>query len=112
MSLLQRLCDLRFQKPTAAEEVDRKKQSVSESSATFADETLKQKLQIIFREEQREKFVPEEYNVTLSSLLGSRALNKSEEQDILLLRKTLDNHEIEVKMSGILLELIDTPFEC
>ncbi len=109
MSLLQRLCDLRFQKPTAAEEVDRKKQPISESSETFADETLKQKLQIIFREEQREEFVPEEYNVTLSSLLGSRTLNKSEEQDILLLRKTLDNHEIEVKMSGILLELIDTP---
>ncbi len=108
IELLQRLSDLRLQKLTT-KEAEGEKQPVSKSSTVLADEAFKQKLYVIFREEQREKFVQETYNAALSSLLSSRMLSKSEEQDFLLFRKTLDNHEIEVKMSGILLELIDTP---
>lgn len=108
INLLQRLNNLRFIETIDSKDARRGKHGVFESSKVPADEALKQKLQVIFREEQPEMFVPEEYNATLSSLLSTRTLSKSEEQDILLLRKTLDNHEIEVKMSGILLELIDT----
>lgn len=108
MVLLQRLSDLRSQKPTN-KQAGRENHAVSESSPVLADEALKQTIHLIFREEQREEFVPEKYSAALSSLLSSWTLSKSEEQDISLFKKTLDNHEIEVKMSSILLELIDTP---
>ncbi len=111
MGLLQRLGDLRFMQKSSVEGAGRKEHAAPESATVLADEALRQKLQVIFGEEQHEKFVPEEYNATLSSLLDSRTLGKSEKQDIHLLRKTLEEHRLEVKMSRILLELIDVPLE-
>ncbi len=111
MRLLKRLGDLRLQQPSTVERAGVKVLAAAESATVLADESLKQKLQVIFWEEQYEKFVPEEYNAALSALLTSRTLNKSEEQDIQLVKKTLDDHEIEVNMSHILLEMLDAP-EC
>ncbi len=109
MGLLRRLNDVRSSQTLAAEGAERKEHAAPENATVLADEALKQKLQVIFQEEQHEKFVPEEYNATLHSLLDSRTLSKSEEQDIQRLRNTLEDHGVEVKMSHILLELIDAP---
>lgn len=107
MGLLQRLGETRAIRLPAAGSEPEKGADVPENATVLADERLREKLQVIFQEEHHDKFVPDEYNATLQSLLANREFTKSEERDILALRATLAEHGVEVKVSNIILELLD-----
>ncbi|HSW63296.1 MAG TPA: hypothetical protein VLH56_08305 [Dissulfurispiraceae bacterium] len=111
MGILQRLGETRAIQFSAVLTEPAKGTDIPENATVLADERLREKLQVIFREEHHDKFVPEEYNATLQSLLASRAITKSDEQEILRLRLTLAEHGVEVKISNIILELLDMSFE-
>jgi hypothetical protein len=74
---------------------------------------LGEKLRIIFREEERDEFVPEEYQKTLRAITSSDGISIPELEDIEELRRTLLSHSVETQICRIILEIMrEPPEEC
>lgn len=78
----------------------------AEAADAVAD-SLQRKLRVIFQEEDLEKLVPEKDYQALHSLLDSDTLSPQEEQEIVELKKTFEDRWVEIKISHIILELLD-----
>ncbi|HMK43483.1 MAG TPA: hypothetical protein VK445_05045, partial [Dissulfurispiraceae bacterium] len=79
----------------------------SQLAESLLDNESLERMQVVFQEEDRDKFVPQEYDETLRDLLESVKQSSPDEDDIEQLRTGLLEHSIDVKMSAIILEIID-----
>ncbi len=67
---------------------------------------VENKLQVIFREEESESFVPEGYQELLREIVVSESLSSRELDEIGLLKDTLSGHCVETQVSSVILELL------
>jgi hypothetical protein len=72
---------------------------------------LKHKLQMAFREDKKDKFISDECHDTLQAMLAGGVVGHAEENEIEDLVKTLSDHELEVQISNIIIELLGVPAE-
>ncbi len=78
----------------------------TEAADAVAD-SLQRKLRVIFQEEDLGKLVSEKDYQALHSLLDSDTLSSQEEQEIVELKNTFEDRWLEIKISHIILELLD-----
>jgi HEAT repeats len=80
----------------------------SEAALTEAEETgqeLKEKLSIIFREDETETLVPKSYQNTLQSIIAAEKITGLDLEEIEALKKSLDSHSVDIQISSIILEI-------
>lgn len=73
---------------------------------------MDQRLAVLLREEDSlDRFVPGEYQEALRAMAEEGDVSHPDEQEIADLRKTLEEHGVDVSFSHIILELLDYPFD-
>ena len=101
ISLLQRLSK------DATAERDGKTTSTLISEKEY--EHLGQKLRIIFREEERDEFVPLAYQQTLRAITSMNGISMPELEEIEEERQTLLSHFVETQFCRVILEIMQAP---
>jgi hypothetical protein len=75
----------------------------------------RERMHTILREQAIELYVPSDYQSKLNALVASQQIPKLQSDEIEPLLATIDSHQVESRISAILLELIasdDDPDEC
>ncbi|GAM09501.1 hypothetical protein OR1_01780 [Geobacter sp. OR-1] len=85
---------------------------VSAQGHSIEDDLLKEKLKVIFQEENPDKFVPDNYQKTLHAIIADQA-GYVPDHNIEGMRSSLSSHLIEEQISHIILDMISNfPTEC
>lgn len=103
ISLLQRLS----KKETAI----RGKKTSSTSVRAEGDEHLGEKLRIIFREDDRDEFVPSDYQQALRTITSMNSISVPGLEGIEELRQSLLEHNVETHVSRVILQIMQAPPE-
>lgn len=79
------------------------KTALTEVEATGQE--LKEKLSIIFREDDIETLVPKSYQDTLQSIIAAEKITGLDLEEIEVLKKSLDSRCVDIQISAIILEI-------
>jgi HEAT repeat protein len=101
ISLLQRLS----KKETAI----RGKKTSSTSVRAAGDEHLGEKLRIIFREDDRDEYVPSDYQQALRAITSMNSLSVPGLEGIEELRHSLLEHNVETHVARVILQIMQAP---
>jgi HEAT repeat protein len=75
------------------------------------DTVLGEKLKIIFQEDSLDKFLPENYQKALSSIIAGENISPAEQSEVEELKESLSGLAIEEQISTIILEIINSSTE-
>ncbi len=67
---------------------------------------VEEKLQVIFREEETERFVPEGYQEALGAILAAESLPPDDLEELQGLKDSLESHCVETQVSSVILEIL------
>ncbi|BCR03752.1 PBS lyase [Desulfuromonas versatilis] len=67
---------------------------------------VEEKLQVIFREEETERFVPQDYQEALGAILEAESLPPDDLEQLETLKQTLESHCVETQISSVILEVL------
>ena len=79
------------------------KTTLTEVEATGQE--LKEKLSIIFREDDIEALVPKDYRDTLQKIIAAEKITSLDLAEIEVLKTSLDTHSVDIQISAIILEI-------
>jgi HEAT repeats len=68
---------------------------------------LAQRLHVIFREDDLDKFVPSDYQANLNWILATEGLSAPELSEIEDLKRTLTSHCVEVQVASVILDIME-----
>jgi HEAT repeat protein len=95
----------------AASGAGKRQGKLQELIGSASDEELARKFRVIFQEDELDKFIPEEYQQTLRTIIASDGLTANDECELIELKETLLGHSVETQVSAIILEMMNAPTE-
>lgn len=84
---------------------------LQELVGTVSDEEVARKFGVIFREDELDKFIPEEYQRALRTIVASDRITAEDEHELIELKETLEGHSVETQVGAIILEMMNAPAE-
>lgn len=77
------------------------------------DQDLSDKLAVIFREDDGDRFLPAAYQETLRTIVAIDGISALEEDEIAALKETLSSHCVETEVNAVILEILkELPEDC
>ncbi len=84
-----------------------KTRQLGQHHPSSADEELQKKLRILFQEDSVDKFLPDNYQKALHSIIAGHAISPADQAGIEELKQSLATQDIEEEISLIILEIIN-----
>lgn len=79
--------------------------------APLTDEELGEKLRSIFREDEPDRYIPEEYQATLKAIAAVNRIPVLTTEESESLRRELTGYQVETHVSDVILEILDQDLE-
>ncbi len=95
----------------AATGAGQRQSKLQELIGTSNDEEMAKKFRVIFQEDELDKYIPQDYQQALRTIVNSESLTVDEEYELTELKSTLASHSVETQVSAIILELMNSPAE-
>jgi len=95
----------------AASGAGKRQSKLQELIGTASDEEMARKFRVIFQEDELDKFIPEEYQRALRTIVASDSITAEDEYELIELKETLVGHSVETQVSAIILEMMNAPSE-
>ncbi len=83
----------------------------SVDAAPVSDEELGERLKSIFREDEPDRFIPEEYQATLKSIAAADTIPVLSSEETEAIRRELMEYQVETHVSDVILEIMDQEME-
>lgn len=85
--------------------------STIQGKSNFSEEETKERMRLIFREEDLGKFIPDAYQNALNTIVSTEQLTLVQDEEIDSLRAQLNSQSVERQTSAIIFELMDNNVE-